>query len=344
MSVTKQVYGSGADFPNLAAAMAWLATRRIVPGGAVTFMFETGQFVHDTIAASMVIQHPDLNWVSIIGATLVNGGFPVYANMAMTGSSGAQRTADLLSNLTLARNRFPTELRFTGSASIQVVGNLRLPQDVLLTADLSPVSGLSFTGGTSTLNRVACASFGSHGLFLRTTLLTVQGGLWCFGNSGSGVYTGAGATLKYTTGSVYGIGNGSSGITANEASTITTENAGLSIVGSGNVAYGASALSNSFIGMGTAGAAAANGSHGIAALNHSSITANSASASTNGGFGIYAGQTSFVNATGTTGSGNTGGAFGATQGSFIDATGYGMSGAFSPVVNTSGNGNSFIQA
>lgn len=159
--VTKTVCGPGADFADLNAAHSWLAQYRIIGDGSVKLSLSAGKFAS---ATAQYLSHVDGRRISIEGPALINGGFPAGADFAVTGSTAAARAADKAANLAMLRVRFPTELAFTGSASLSF-GNVGLIKNLLVTGDGSPIDGIVIIGAQLIdLQNVVSAGFGARGV------------------------------------------------------------------------------------------------------------------------------------------------------------------------------------
>ncbi len=192
---------------------------------------------------AVLIQHPDLNRVSIIGATLTNGGFPAYANMAMT----ARRAAS-------ARQTLPTISRPPGPLPDRVALHRR--RDVAGHRHARDASGCTHHGRSvggerlepdrrhADLNRIVIANFASMACSPPTASPSFRAGSGASATSGRGVYVGASSTINYTTGSIYALAMAER-LHRERRSTITTDATGVSLVGSGNATYGGAALYNS---------------------------------------------------------------------------------------------------
>ena len=129
-AVTKTVGGVGADFVDLAAAFQWLSKYRITQNGSVTFNLTVGQFIY---SASLTVDHPNLDRVTINGANLLAGA-PTSATFVITGASAAQRATDNANHLTALRAIYATEIRFTSARGLEFYGPSPTINNVLITS------------------------------------------------------------------------------------------------------------------------------------------------------------------------------------------------------------------
>jgi hypothetical protein len=156
--VTFTVHGSGADFPDLIAAFAYLGKYKITPtghvilqlGGALPGSASAIQYIY---TKTIIIDHPNNDRISIFGAKMLA---PVPRNdtgYAWNGPSQAQRSADTNTNLAMLRTKFATEFHFVGPisstfypiAGIQIIGISLMHLDaLLLTGDSVSEQGSGF--------------------------------------------------------------------------------------------------------------------------------------------------------------------------------------------------------
>jgi len=109
-AIIKTVHGSGADFPDLIAALNWLGEYIITPSGSVTFMVAAGKWTYTNFVE---LNHPNINRVTIQGAALL-GAAPVPGNISVTGYKSA---TDGTNQIIYLRSVFATELSFTGGVN-----------------------------------------------------------------------------------------------------------------------------------------------------------------------------------------------------------------------------------
>lgn len=335
-AITKTVYGAGADFVDLNAAMAWLSRRRISASGSVTLQIQAGQHVS---AATQYLSHPDGARVFVVGGR--GAAIPTYAAYARNGSSSGQRATDAAANLTMLRSVYTRELRFTGVSGILIEGQWGGLTDILISGDrTASKDGLSISGRTMAVTGVVAHGFGNYGITVN------QSGFAQIDNCAV-VYCG-------------GLG----GLTADDSGTIVTVNSfvvtgcdqsGVHAVNGGRVrVYNGTCTSscNPLQGFNATGGGLINSSAGTTraelnaaagyfATGASNINVPNAYAGGNG-IGFYADQRSFIYAANASGSGNTNG-FSSYGGSYIMNTGSTLTGASTtPAVNTVGNNNSYI--
>lgn len=106
--IVKTVHGAGADFPDLFAALDWVAVYTITQTGSVTFMIPPGRWVYQS---PVEINHHNSNRIFIQGAALL-GGAPTPGNISCTGYSPAARANDGSNQIIYLRSVFATELSF----------------------------------------------------------------------------------------------------------------------------------------------------------------------------------------------------------------------------------------
>lgn len=108
--ITKTVHGPGADFPDLIAALQWVAGYTITPTGFVTFLVASGKWTYTT---TVEISHRDAERIAIQGAPLL-GASPTPPNLSVTGYHSA---TDGSAQITYLRSVYATELSFSGGAA-----------------------------------------------------------------------------------------------------------------------------------------------------------------------------------------------------------------------------------
>jgi len=173
--ITKTVHGSGADFPDLKAAMYWLSFYKITQNGWVHFTIPAGQW---TYTQNVHIRHPDLLRVDISGAPLI-GAPPTRDDFQWTGNI----TTDNTNQYAMLRSKIPTELRFTSGMKMEVTGATTL-YNLLISGDRTQTALLAFNGSehVTGVNGVAVHGSGNGGLGVgkdgslwTATFLTVSG-------------------------------------------------------------------------------------------------------------------------------------------------------------------------
>ena len=171
----------------------------------------------------------------------------------------------------------------------------------------------------------------------------VSGGFVAFGNGAHGVILDTASAMVFND-NVYAFGNGFNGLTGSAGGSFQTTSATAGLGAAGNGLIGINSRFGGSVNAGTAAVATQNGSHGMAATDHSQLTAEGASVTFNGGYGAYSASNSSLSAPRLGGGNNTLGAVGALDVSSARVSSYTITGAFSPAVNTNGNNNSFIAA
>ncbi|MBO0717440.1 MAG: hypothetical protein J2P55_08930 [Rhizobiales bacterium] len=109
-AVVKTVHGSGADFPDLNHAMAWVANYTITQTGSVTFMVAAGKW---TYTQTVEVDHSQSHRITVQGAALL-GGTPQPGNISVTGFYSA---TDGSNQIIYLRSVHATELSFTGGVN-----------------------------------------------------------------------------------------------------------------------------------------------------------------------------------------------------------------------------------
>lgn len=188
--ITKTVYGAGADFPSLEAALYWVSRYMISQTGFVNFQFALGQFIISS--GSQFVDHPNATRIAFKGAA---GYTPVTGtDFTITGNSGAALSNDMAQQLTMLRAKYKTELRFTGASSISCVGGSTWT-GILISGDGSQDNthgAWLFTAGANV--KITDCSFhggGVAGLLFSGGNSSVQGSVSVSGNvsTGVGIYT-----------------------------------------------------------------------------------------------------------------------------------------------------------
>lgn len=336
-SITKTVFGGGADFANLNDALLWLSRRRIVRGGQVTFNIATGQHVLSGSANSFDFSHPDGLRVRFVGAALTGGGAPVAANFAVTGFSSGARATDNTNNLTMLRARFPTELRFTSGAYFRVVSDLGEFQNVLISNDATSGDLVTFRNGIILVNNFAVHG-GSSRNFLCAHAAVAAQGVFSVG-AVYGVSSEDNAAITSSSQGIVSTGHSQIGVRALVGSTIRMD-AVAPIHSYGNGGTGIEAAYGASIGCGNTGSQANINSIGWAAYENGSINAPGCAANSNV-TGFYAATGGSINAGSSTGGAtNTTGMLAENAG-VIGASGTNLT-PVSPAVNTVGNRNAII--
>lgn len=304
--ITRTIYGASADFPTIAAAVAWLSQRRISSTGSVTFVFAGGiSSARWVEPASVVFDHPDGNRVTFKGAARA-GALPAPATLISSGTSSTARAQDTAANLATLRGVFRTEIYFPGGAGLESRTQCTL-QDTLFTSegvgtDADLIKNL---GGILTITN--CAAVGAaagRGFAAYRGYTTFTGTNYVLGCQRG--MTGEGGATTYVNGILAAFSCEMEGINAANSSALFCRSA------NGVYLY-----------------ARGNGSDGIVASNVSYLFATASSrALDNAGTGFYATNNSALDASGSTASGNT--------------TGYGeVNGSTLVALNTAGANASF---
>jgi hypothetical protein len=334
--IIKTVYGAGADFADINAANLWLSRRRITSSGSVTLTIPAGAFNNG--AVTQRLEHPDSSRINLQGSNPINGGMPAPSAFTATGNTPSLRASNAATNLALARNRLPTELKFTGLAGLVLVG-IGTVSNLLVTGDGTLGSdGLYAYGGASRMTNVIAGSFGNRGIVTRGIVLALSGivGIGC-GNNGVSIETGSSASAL---GAVSGFNNGGAGVSVGSA---TLENSGFPICGCGNAGDGVVATKGANLQTSLTSASFARfNANGFQAREGGYILATTAEA-TNNIYGFLSANSGTIIADTSTGSGNTTAGYGSVNNSFVSAIG-GAAGALVPAANTVGNSNSYIRA
>lgn len=167
-AITKTVYGAGANFSDLNAAMMWLSNYIITPTGFVTFLCSPGKWNH---TQSVELNHANIARVAIQGAAM--NANPQGSLMSVTGYNSS---TDGINQAIYLRSCYQTELHFDGGVSGLVIlrGGCTL-RYLLITGDLSVASGPPIIWG----------KFGiGSGLECYDRVLVNSVSVWGFGKGG----------------------------------------------------------------------------------------------------------------------------------------------------------------
>ncbi|QCI65618.1 hypothetical protein E8M01_16240 [Phreatobacter stygius] len=337
-AITRIVYGAGADFADLQTAFAWLSRRRITSTGQVTLQLAAGQF---TSSAAIGMSHPDLGRVRIIGANMT-GALPGDADFAVTGSSPAARAADALTNLTMLRARFATELRFTGGAGISLVGPLGLLDQVLIAGDGStaPSStggrGLQIANSSISMGRVAVIGFGGAGILVRSSIVAISNRIYVVACA-EGLVSAAGGAVDFSA-NLYAYGNGGAGVRATSGSLVDGTLAN-GIISRGNGGIGLTAADAGVVNAGAGSIIRQNGGVGVD-VRRSTINLGTPTISNNGSWGIANGHSMVQILSGVFASNVNGDSVVTDSGNTALQSCTGL-GTLSPAANTLGNRNGY---
>jgi hypothetical protein len=368
-AITKTVHGASPDFANLNDAMLWLSKRRIAQGGSVTFQLRgaaSGTATQYSYGSTPVtLQHPDLQRVTIQGATML-GAAPLNANFTITGPSAGQRATDRAAALTVLRSRFATELSFTGGAGLSIIGVLGGFKDILITGDRTTGSGPNIgtlltvvAGSCSFAGPVAVHGAGSIGFHIRSAIVAASSSIISVGCVGPNIQCDAG---RLDFGSEFvALSGDNDGVSLNSGSFRASFSTNVGHA-RGNAGNGVGANAGGVLINGTSsGQFVLNGLSGLYSRGGGSITAPGAICTFNSFYGISTengsidssnsqlnsnGQYGFYNIGGriiTTGSalGSNGtGAGVSVNGGFTNATGATSTVGLSPATGVVGNANS----
>lgn len=151
--VTFTVHGPGARFTDLNAAFAYLGRYRITPTGHVILQLagaapgaaSANQYIYTT---QIEVAHPNNDRISIFGAPMLAPVSRDDSGYAWNGASNAERAADTVTNLSVLRTRFATELRFLSPCVMAMrIGGISLMHldGILFTSDGNPTTqGVNF--------------------------------------------------------------------------------------------------------------------------------------------------------------------------------------------------------
>ncbi|MCJ2141863.1 hypothetical protein [Methylobacterium sp. E-066] len=344
-AVVKSVHGTGADFPDLNAAIAWANRRRIAATGSLTFQLAAGvntaRYIYNQ---SISFFHPDGARIVIQGQP-ITAALPAGSSLQVNGSSAANRLADTTQNLATLRNVFATEIFFTGGASIKGQGAIGGIAGLLITSDGTGADGIAWQSGTLPLTNVGVFGAGGCGVQVNNATLLLSGTCYGIGNTQAGFQAAAGGFILTTLNAVMvGLSNATLGFGVFGGVIASTALGGLATLHArGNGSDGVQA-SGGRVTASAASVSSSNGGHGW------NFTANAngyllgAAAAGNAGCGVIAQFSASVNAQNTTGTGNGTYAYLATDGGYISRSGGAVAGASgtSPAVGASGNSNGYI--
>jgi hypothetical protein len=322
--VTYTVHGTGANFPDLITAMAFLSRRRITNNGSVTLQIagaSTGSAQQFTYTSSVLINHPNIGRIVIQGAPLI--GAPVQgSDFQFTGL--ANRSVDAAAQLTMLRGRYATELHFTGGANIQINGSLGVGlsstspglQNLLVTGDRSATvgGGVIFNNALVNVGNVSVHGFGGDGIVSNNGFIRTQ----------------ANVSSTFNTGSGFGV-VGDLALGSTQTIACSNDLDGFRVSAGGTIRQPGSFIIYT---KGNAG----NGLNGLAG---SSAVCNNSQFLNNGSAGVGATQ-SQISCTSSTFSGNVGPPLLANMFVGINATGSTGTLGCSPPANTFGNINCYI--
>ena len=322
-NLTFTVYGTGANFTDLAAAFAYLSNYAITQSGSVTLQCAAGLFVHPT---PLTLQHPNGSRIFIAGAAML-GAFPTYASLTITGYTPSLRASDNANNLALYRARFATELRFTNGLTnagmCNIGSNFGNFSNLLFTADGSGSNTDLVRQSTGQLSITNCVFHGAQGRgYGNTTGLVTFSGVIFSGNGGAGAAASGSGNFQMAAGQIQMLSNGADGIDVSSGSSLIVIGA-TGLYAAGNGGNGFSSNGNSDLYASTIGVATMNGAAGFASAEHGTIHAQTTSSSNNGTYGYYANAAGYMVITSSSASGNG-------------------TASTSPAVNTVGNANSYI--
>ena len=161
---TFTVYGTGANFPDLASANEYLSKYIITAQGSVILQLPAGQH---TVAAPLNFGHANGDKITVQGPAVAA---PLTAaDFTVTGVNNPQLAADQARALTTLRSRIPCELLFTSGAAITVNDGYTF-NNLLVSSDGSGafVSGILKTGGITTwFSNISIHGFSGSGLLAR---------------------------------------------------------------------------------------------------------------------------------------------------------------------------------
>lgn len=143
--VTFTVHGPGANFTDLHAAMNYLARYKITQTGHAILQLagaSSGHAAQYVYTSPVIINHPNNDRISILGAPML-APLPLSdAGYASNGPSTAQRAADLVTNLAILRNHFATELHFSAlTTGLWIFGLCPMHLDSILITGIGSNSG-----------------------------------------------------------------------------------------------------------------------------------------------------------------------------------------------------------
>jgi hypothetical protein len=356
--------GPGQMFKNLIDAFLWLSLRRIAQDGHVIMSLTPGVHFYTT---SVSVMHPDLQRVTIRGSAMTGAVPRVGAGLTVTGSTPAERASNMLANVTAMRALWPTELRFSASAGLSIIGSLGGLEDVLITSDglggSAPGNLVSFNSGGGTVRRLGISGAIHSGILVRSAVVAVIGEIVVSGCNGSGISVLDRGAIDAAS-RIDAVGNTQNGINVETGSLSSREQVwshgnggnGIFVVNGGNIviATGSSAELN-----GVSGFVAGNGGQiivpgavtgrnifdgiqtfgtGMVSASSGLVTgaANGRAAAFAGGGRIDVSHSNFAQQT-------TALPLQAWDGGYIVMTGCSGVTATTPIANTVGNANSYIK-
>ena len=292
--VTFTVHGTSPDFADLHAAMHYLSKYKITQHGRVILQLRgnsgAGAATIYTYNQSIIFDHPQNHRIFVLGAPLRS---PIPRNRlgyTLTGSSAGARAADTTANLSMLRQKFATELRFTNGTGIEILGaNLGSLDGLLISSTGTPFSAGVMISAPSTEfhishlfdatipappeNGVAVTGFDQHGFLIvgNSTGYGLGFPLVSFGNGGHGFSVNALSKFQPIE-ECLSYSNGQDGYSAGNLSTLWMD------VPQCEAAYngvnGLTATSQS-IGEMSGSTIWGNGSRGVAAVGNSYVNAGS---------------------------------------------------------------------
>ena len=166
---TFTVYGTGANFPDLASANEYLSKFIITANGSVILQLPAGQHV---VAVNINFDHANGDKITVQGPPVASP--PTAGDFVVTGVNNPQLANDQASALAMLRGKIPCELRFTGGAAITVSNGYTL-NNLLISSDGSGafVAGVLKNGGVlTTFSNVSIHGFSGSGLLARGPVFT----------------------------------------------------------------------------------------------------------------------------------------------------------------------------
>jgi len=215
--VTFTVHGTSPDFPDLHAAMAYLMRYKIGATGKVILQLRgagaSGAATVYTYTKNVVFEHNNNSRIFVYGAPIRSAIPTDPTAYTLTGNDVTARGNNSAANLGMLRNKFATELHFTGGTNVQVQGECLGTFDALLiTGDNSNAAGNPHDAGI-------CWSAAGAALALKhfTDVRPADQGVAVVGFAGDGFYIGQGGNFTtYGLGfPLVSLGNGGSGFKVN---------------------------------------------------------------------------------------------------------------------------------
>jgi hypothetical protein len=363
-NVTFTVHGPGANFPDLITAFAYLSKYKITTTGHVTLQLggsSTGIAAKYTYNQPIVVDHPNNDRISLLGAPMLGSLVPNDSGYAWNGSSQAQRTIDTSTNLATLRGKFATELFFPGStitgtptasgavgAGFIIRGNMLADFDgILITSDGAGLAcGVMFmchgffnSSTTRPMMGLAVVGFSYHGFN------------WDTGSAISNYAVGSNAS-PVANATWLAIGNGQAGMCLGNGSFHCTCH---NLICLSNAAHGFLAYPRAGCQIDAALFTNANAQEGVIAFDAANVYLGAGQwggptytshCYRNGGWGLYAFQANinFSGDLGASGYNNVAGNCYAMDNSSIALSGSTNIGVCSPAYNAIGNNNSMISA